>query len=245
VCTPAGLRRPSTIQLVRALYLFAKRPRAGRVKTRLVPPLRDEQAVELSRAMLVDQLAFVEQHADDTLRCELWTDGPWGAEDGPYPALPLRLQGRGDLGRRMSRAMAAGQAAGARVTAILGADAPTLPWTRIVEAFDLVERARCAASVVPASDGGYVLVAAREAYAPLFRDIPWGSPDVLALTRERATSAGVRLGETAPWYDADDLVDLRRLARDLATPEARTRAPATARLLDTLDLDALSASVVE
>ena len=39
---------------MRRLLLFAKRPRAGRVKTRLVPPLDPAQALELYRAFLAD-----------------------------------------------------------------------------------------------------------------------------------------------------------------------------------------------
>ena len=41
--------------MMQRLVLFAKRPRPGRVKTRLVPPLTPEQALELYRAFLSDQ----------------------------------------------------------------------------------------------------------------------------------------------------------------------------------------------
>jgi glycosyltransferase A (GT-A) superfamily protein (DUF2064 family) len=48
-----------TIPIMQRLILFAKIPRLGRVKTRLVPPLTPEQALTLYRAFLLDQIAFL------------------------------------------------------------------------------------------------------------------------------------------------------------------------------------------
>ena len=47
-----------------ALVVMAKAPIPGLVKTRLVPPLSFDQAAELSRALLVDQLEHLKSLRD-------------------------------------------------------------------------------------------------------------------------------------------------------------------------------------
>ncbi|MGE5177024.1 MAG: TIGR04282 family arsenosugar biosynthesis glycosyltransferase, partial [Hyphomicrobiales bacterium] len=76
----------------------------------------------------------------------------------------------------------------------------------------------------PAEDGGYYLIGARREEGALFRDVPWSTDRVAAVTRERARARGLTLRVLAPWYDLDDAASLRRAARD-ATPE---RCPALA-----------------
>ena len=60
---------------MRRLLLFAKRPRLGQVKTRLVPPLDARQALDLYRAFLDDQVAFVRSFAP-AIEGTIWLDGP-------------------------------------------------------------------------------------------------------------------------------------------------------------------------
>ena len=67
---------------------MARAPREGRVKTRLVPPLRPRQALELYRAFLADQIRFLHSLSDHC-DVELCLDGTPGTE----PALPP-LDGR-------------------------------------------------------------------------------------------------------------------------------------------------------
>ena len=69
------------------LILFAKRPRSGRVKTRLVPPLSDDQALELYTAFVDDQLRFARSLKTEHRVVELCSDGPWDPSDPPtYPS---------------------------------------------------------------------------------------------------------------------------------------------------------------
>lgn len=214
------------------LVLFAKTPRRGAVKTRLVPALGPEDALALYAAFLRDQIAFVASLGRAGREVEVCLDEP--AALGGLPAGVARTaQGPGDLGARMLRAFARSSEAGSSATAIVGADAPTLPSARVEEAFGHLA-AGADAVVVPAEDGGYVLLGCRAPLPPLFDRVPWGTDRVLEATRERAAGAGISLAELDPWHDVDVASDLAVLRRDLAA--APLRAPATAALLDRLDL---------
>lgn len=219
---------------MRRLLLFAKRPRLGRVKTRLVPALGPERTLALYRAFVLDQIAFLRSCAD-ICRSEIYLDGAWPADfgappgaDGPRP----RLQGAGDLGRRLLRAFERTAAEGTPATVVIGADAPTLPRSRVLRAFELLE-AGAEAVVAPALDGGYVLLGASRPLPELFHGVPWGGEDVLRTTLARVRSGRIDLRLLDPWYDVDDSGGLERLRRDLAGAGGE-RAPATARGLAAL-----------
>jgi len=218
------------------LVLFAKRPRLGQVKTRLVPPLRPEQALELYRAFLDDQIRFLRSFRD---RCdvELCLDGPWTADAALRRSVgDLRptLQGPGDLGRRMLDAVIQASQDGSRATVLIGADAPTLPASSVVEAFDELRRG-APVVIAPAADGGFVLIGLGRPEPTLFHDVPWGRPEVFEVVLERARAAGIDLRQLQPWYDIDDGAGLRRLREELSQPMGARRAPATARAVARLD----------
>ncbi len=218
------------------LLLFAKRPLLNHVKTRLSPPLAPSCCLELYRAFLLDQIAFLRSFSD-RFDVELWLDGTPTDEttrDFRLDDLPLRVQGPGDLGRRMFRAIRSGRREGATATIVIGADAPTLPARVVDDAVEILEDG-AAAVVTPADDGGYVLIGMRSPRVELFRNIPWGGPEVLATTVERAETEGIDLRQTDPWYDVDDAADLARLRAELGTDKGSLRAPATTRFLAQLD----------
>jgi rSAM/selenodomain-associated transferase 1 len=221
-----------------SLVLFAKRPVLGRVKTRLVPPLMPHQALELYEAFLRDQLSFLTSFRSSGWTVEACLDGPWtpgGALTGAAEGIRVTAQGPGDLGDRMLRAFARVTGTAPEPTVIIGADAPTLPRERVTTALRILEEDGEAVVVSPAEDGGYVLIGMTSPRPEVFADVPWGGAEVMERTREGAAAGGVRLTETAPWYDVDDARDLRRLLDDLraARPEA-DRAPATLRCLRNL-----------
>lgn len=218
------------------IVLFARRPLPGRVKTRLEPELGRERVLQLYRAFLLDQIRFLLSFRD-RCRVELCLDGPQAEADDLEPLLcGLRptLQGPGDLGHRMLRAVQRSADEGSRGTVIIGADAPTLPAARVREALDELQRGTPAV-VVPAADGGYVLIGMRCPQSELFREVPWGGPRVLRVTLDRARSAGIALCRLEPWYDVDDAAGLETLRTELMQPRGRARAPETARTLACLD----------
>jgi len=216
--------------------LFGRSPRAGRVKTRLVPSLGVAGTLALYRAFLLDQLRLLHGFRS-TCTLELCLDGKLAPDAELASALGqarLTVQGPGDLGQRMLRCFRRAARAGSRATVIVGADAPTLPVSIVASAFARLATG-CPAVLAPAADGGYVLLGLARPEPALFREVPWGGPEVARITAERARAAGVALERLAPWYDVDDSSGLVRLRDELAKPSGRERAPATARALDRLD----------
>jgi len=203
------------------VLVVAKASNGGRSKTRLVPPLSAAQAAALHEALLLDTIdACCAQAVDVRLLCASEHDASVLGE--LVPGMPRVTQEGMGLGDALRLGMARHVAEGA--TAIVSSDVPGIPDGAISAAFAALADG---ADVVlgPAADGGYWLVAMREAHDEPFREIPWSTPAVLAVTRERCREAGLRLVELEQWRDIDTPVDLELVARDVERIGAeRTRA---------------------
>jgi uncharacterized protein len=195
--------------------IFAKPPRPGAVKTRLAAQVGARRAADLARAFLADTRAGLEAIE--------WVQ-PVVASTEPVP--PEWGQGDGDLGARIDRVLARG-IAGAGVAIAIGADSPGLP-RRLLEA---ARRSLDGADVVlgPADDGGFYLIGARRPLAGALAEVPWSTPETLAVAEARLRAAGLRVARIAPWFDVDDEAALARLHGAIRGGEVA--APQTARLL--------------
>ena len=212
----------------RALIVLAKAPAAGVTKTRLCPHLTPDEAAAFASAALVDTLAI----ASSVKGCTLRLAHPPGA-DASLAALlgtdlpPTFTVPPGDVGMAMCAAIAYAQDHGATQVALIGSDLPSLPPAYIERAFARLDDG---ADVVlgPAEDGGYYLIAATAPHPALFTDIPWSTDTVFRQTVAKTAASGLTLATLPPWYDIDDIADLRRCARDLAEnpyhPASATRA---------------------
>jgi len=189
-----------------ALAVFAKTPLPGRVKTRLAPELSPEEGAELYRCMLLDTVARVRELVVDTV---IFFDGDEAVFRDLLPGALLVRQQEGGLGERLEHAFETLGSLGYGARVVIGTDAPDLPLGYIAEAFRRLE-AGSDAVFGPAEDGGYYLVALSGATGGLFRDIPWSGPQVLALSRERASVAGFATALLPTWYDVDSFEDLLR-----------------------------------
>ena len=192
------------------IVVFAKAPVPGRAKTRLIPALGPEGAARLQAVLLED--ALQRARAAGPAGLELW-----GTGDDPQGCLPaaaarhgasLRDQCDGDLGARMQHALACATADGTPALAI-GTDAPGLTPVRIEQAGESL--ARHDAVLVPALDGGYVLLGVHAAPAELFTGIDWGTDRVLAATHARLRTLDWRVDERPVGWDVDDPEDLERV----------------------------------
>ncbi|MEQ8458595.1 MAG: TIGR04282 family arsenosugar biosynthesis glycosyltransferase [Sandaracinaceae bacterium] len=198
--------------------VFARAPRPGATKTRLIPALGAAGAAALYGAFLEDTLAKLEG-----LDARIWAASADDVEALSAHGLPVSLQPDADLGARMEAAMRV-----ARGThdagLVIGTDAPTLPATRLREAIDALTRHDVV--IGPSADGGYYLIGARE---PLrFAEVRWSTPHALADTLASIGERRVRL--LRPHYDVDTPEDLALLRTHLRLkPRA---APATARHFD-------------
>ena len=210
----------------RALVV-AKAPASGRSKTRLVPPLTPSQAAALHEALLLDTINACRRETDDVrILCSSEADSTELAQLAP--GVPLEPQQGTGLADALRLAVERHTVDGP--VAIVSSDIPGIPRGSLRRAFAALADG---ADVVlgPAFDGGYWLVAMREPHQAPFREIPWSTPAVLEVTRERCRGAGLALVELTRWRDVDTLVDLDFVARDRGGLDA----PRTLALLATLD----------
>jgi hypothetical protein len=210
-----------------ALILMGKAPLAGKVKTRMCPPLSPRRAAEFYACLLAD--AAAEAAIPRGVRRYLFYAPPEGKAHflaASYSRYLLREQAGGDLGERMTRAMGEAFADGARRVVIIGADCPSISAARIRSAFG--ELADAADAVFgPAGDGGFYLAGLGAPAPSLFREIEWGAPAVLPAVLSRCRRAGMTYALLAMESDvdtADDLAALRRWTRTHPRPPCpRTR----------------------
>ncbi len=216
--------------------LYARAPRLGAVKTRLVPGLDPEEALEFHRALLMDSLRLLRRAAKDIGALPALALGDperAGAPGRPAPSDPrgtaleeataglLLLPQRGaDLGERLRDTFDGILRRRARPGAVVfGSDSPTLPMERLRSAFAILESGT---EVVlgPAEDGGYYLIGATRPLPDLFAGIPWGTERVMEATLAAIERAGLRASLLPPWFDIDRPEDLARAYRDLeAAPD--------------------------
>lgn len=210
--------------MTRGLIVFAREPVPGTVKTRLARDLGKEAATELYAAMLADVL---EQAAslDDLRVLVFWSqEGDTLPYYPAYPRLQMFRQSGGTLGERMAAAFSAAFARGIHACCIIGSDAPDLPAEYIRQAFDALEHGQADVVFGPARDGGYYLLGMKRLWEPLFEDIAWSSPQVLAASCERAAELNLATTLLPVWHDIDTIDDLQRLAASAAADALRTRA---------------------
>lgn len=196
------------------IVLLAKAPLPGRAKTRLIPALGADGAADLAARLL--------QHAIG--ECLAAAVGPVqlcvtpGRADPAWRALalPRKLhwteQGEGDLGARMARA-AQRVTAGGEAVLLIGSDCPGLTAECLrAAARALADHDSC---LIPASDGGYVLLGLRHHLPALFADMPWSTPAVAGLTCQRIRAAGCSLKQFPLLHDIDEPQDLAWLPAQL------------------------------
>jgi len=190
------------------IVILAKAPLPGLAKTRLVPALGEQGAAQLAERMLRHTLT--EAAAADLGSLELCV-----TPDAAHPCwsdissgVRLSEQGDGDLGRRMARAARRALAESDRVL-LIGTDCPSLTRDRIKAAARALQHSESV--MIPALDGGYVLLGLTAFNPSLFRDIPWSTDQVAHLTRRRVRALGWRLHELEALHDIDEPGDLAHL----------------------------------
>ena len=141
------------------LLVFARAPRRGRVKTRLIPELGEDAALDVHQRLLDRTLL---QAAAFPGRARLMLDDHDDrlAAHAREIGLEVGLQHGGGLGERMNAALRDGLQEAPRVL-LVGSDCPVLDQTYLALAVDGLDNARV---VLGASeDGGYVLIGGSDA----------------------------------------------------------------------------------
>ncbi len=192
-----------------AIAIYAKAPRPGTVKTRLIPMLGAAGAAALQADLIARTVA--QAVAANTGPVSLWCapdmDHPLFAELASRFNLSLHCQCAGDLGARM-----------ADTFATITRDIPALLFGSDCAVLEADHLSACAARLrdgndavfLPVEDGGYVLVGLRKPAPALFDDIAWSTANVMAQTRQRAAALGLRINEGPVLWDIDRPQDVER-----------------------------------
>lgn len=213
--------------------VMVKAPRAGAVKTRLVPALSGANAASLAACFAQDAIANVRHVVRQVIIAYAPRDGRPALEQLlPHDNLFWVEQRGRDLGARLEAAARHATAHGFSPIVIIGTDSPTLPAVFIETAIDSLAARASDIVLGPTDDGGYYLIGFREYPGGLFQNIRWSTPLVYGQTAENAARLNLRSLTLPRWYDVDAFPDLLRLRDELLTNEAaRERAPATYRWL--------------
>jgi uncharacterized protein len=209
-----------------ALAIMTKAPRAGQVKTRLVPPLTPEEAAELNSAFLRDLSMSILRACEMSPAHPVAVYTPAGSEEAYRNVLPrqfsLLVQRGESFGERLIFAAEDLFALGFASVCLINSDSPTVPSQNFAEA--ALELAEPADRIVlgPADDGGYYLIGLKKMRRRLFEEIDWSTRQVLGQTKERAAELGVSVHELAGGFDVDDRATLLRLRDELIASESDT-----------------------
>jgi rSAM/selenodomain-associated transferase 1 len=189
-----------------AIAILAKAPVAGRVKTRLIPALGAEGAAHLQARLIRRTVEIASEAATGPITLWVSPDGSHQVFADLASAYPIALcaQPDGDLGVRMLAAIANDIA-----TLVIGTDCPALTPTHLRDAAQVLRGGKPV--VIPADDGGYVLIGLNGPEPAVFADIAWSTSTVMEETRMRLDRLQSGWRELPPLWDVDRPDDLERL----------------------------------
>ncbi len=194
------------------IYLFAKAPRDGLVKTRMQPALSRPMCTDLAVQMLRQVSHTLSRHWHGPRVICAWPD----AKHDVFVQLKreygyeLDIQQGRDLGERMHYALLQGIAREG-AAAVVGADVPQIGG----EIFRQVETwlGQGKEVVGPSEDGGFYLLGLHTADPGLFQHIRWKEESVLSQVLERCRFRGRRFHRLPTLRDIDQVGDLQWLAK--------------------------------
>jgi rSAM/selenodomain-associated transferase 1 len=195
-----------------ALVVMTKLPESGRSKTRLVPPLSFDEAAEVARALLTDQLNNLTKFTAARLFIAFTPDSADGLFEnlvaGEFSCFPQRGH---SLGERMRHAFQQLFNRGFNNVVLIGSDLPVIPLSFFEGAYASLEESKVDVVLGPSTDGGYYLIGMNRLISNIFEGIPWSSGDVLNRTIEKLLGAGIKYRLLPLWSDIDTPEDLEHL----------------------------------
>ena len=223
------------LKTVCALAVMTKAPRPGQVKTRLVPPLTQEEAAKLNACFLRDTVsAMQEACGSDAVGVAVYT--PVGSEADYSDILPQQFQlipQRGDdFGERLGLAVEDLFRCGFSAVCLIDSDSPTISGAVYTKAVDLLSQPDDRVVLGPSDDGGYYLIGMKENHRQLFERIDWSTERVFDQTRKRAQDLNLEVALLPNGYDVDEVSSLRRLCDELLSEKSGSNvAPQTRKFL--------------
>jgi rSAM/selenodomain-associated transferase 1 len=194
-------------KIIPTLIQFAKFPVLGNVKTRLEPLLSKQGSYDL-HIKLVGHMNEVLRKSNGSPVLFLDKIDRHPIIDSIKKHTPLDVQVGDDLGERMLNAINRALETTNRVL-LVGSDCPVLSPEIIQKALDSLDSADMV--FVPAEDGGYVLVGASKPNPNVFKNIPWGTGNVMEETLKVLNRDQTRYQLLDMLWDVDRPEDYERL----------------------------------
>lgn len=207
------------LRTVCAVAVMAKASIPGRTKTRLVPPLTEDEAATLNTVFLRDAADTILSAAGYANISGWMAYAPTGA--GPFfrthlpESIGLLETVAPSLGECLLHAAATLLRAGHGAVCLLNSDSPTLPAGYLVAAATALAAPGDRIVLGPSTDGGYYLIGMKHPHPGLFQDIAWSTDQVFAQTLARAEALGLSVFELPTWYDVDNAETLQILIDEL------------------------------
>jgi uncharacterized protein len=217
-----------------AIAVMAKASIAGKTKTRLVPPLTEQEAAMLNTVFLRDAADNISSAAEVANISGWMAYSPPGSEPFFKAHLPQNIglieTVAPTLGECLFQASAMLLRAGHGAVCLINSDSPTLPVAYLVAAATLLAVPGDRIVLGPSTDGGYYLIGMKRPHPQLFEGIAWSTDQVLAQTLARAEAFGLAIAELPTWYDVDDADTLQTLVDEVldGKPFQRVGTPAPA-----------------
>ncbi len=181
------------------LYIAARAPIPGQVKTRLGRAIGSERAADLYRAFLEDLEAKLSKTSIEVR---------WYVTPGDWEGRSHLDQGEGDWTARQARLFREAAARGEERVVLIASDSPQIEVAVIHEAF--AELAYRKLVLGPVEDGGYYLIGMR-GWHDVFSGVAMTSATTMEAIVTRARELGITPGFTDRMFDVDELEDLKRL----------------------------------
>ena len=208
------------------LVVFGRSPVPSTGKTRLRAHLDDPTADSLYHAFFAD-IASWPLPAETSLL--LAVTEPLDGVAAVVPHADVHLQTDAGFGERLADAVDTAFARGADRVVIVGTDCPTLPADSVADCFAKLQRHR--ATLVPATDGGWIALGLDRPIGNALRAVPWSTDRTCRATERALRRSGRRPLVLRPWYDVDDRPGLQLLRNEVRDRRAAERAPRTASVL--------------
>lgn len=196
------------------LLTMAKRPAAGRTKTRLAAALSPAQAADLYACFLKDTLVLMQQVAAKLPHIQLAIAYAPANEEAYFanlaPDFDLLAQTGPNLGERLAFVSDHYFQQGADQVVMINSDSPTLPIDYLVAAFQGLTDGSDV-TLGPCDDGGYYAIGLKKPAPQLFREVPMSTGQVMSDTIAVAKANNLSVAMLSTWYDVDDADSLQRL----------------------------------
>ena len=204
-----------------AVAVLAKAPVPGLAKTRLAPALGLAGAARAQRRFTLDTLHCARAAALGPINL-------WCAPDAQHRFFravrgqvdTCLAQRVGDLGARMGQAFQIHFDKHPYLPLLLvGTDCPTLAPGHLQQAARALQDHDVV--LIPAEDGGYVLIGMRRWVPQALQNITWSTNQVLLQTRQQLRVSGASWTELDALWDVDEPADWERLQRWLGSCTVR------------------------